>query len=138
MIVDFNSSKPVMAPVGANITTVANATVVMKCPNKGTPKPTVSWSYNQRFILPGGRFVMNGSSLVVRGVRLADAGSYQCRASNIYGRDVESLALTVAGTSSFLDLMLLSESHVTQTTISWNIFMQIRVISIFQCHQDLP
>ena len=113
VIVDVNSSKPVIAPVGASITTVANATVVMKCPNKGTPKPTVSWSHNQRFILPGRRFVVNGSSLVVRGVRLADAGSYQCRAFNKYGRDVESLTLKVAGNSSFFDLMLLSESHVT-------------------------
>lgn len=117
VIVDVNSSKPVMAPVGATITTVVNATVVMKCPNKGTPKPRVSWSYNQRFKLPGGRFVTNGSSLLVRGIRLSDAGSYQCTASNIYGRDVESLALTVAGNSSFFDLMLLSESHADQTTI---------------------
>ncbi|XP_068741513.1 hemicentin-1-like isoform X2 [Montipora capricornis] len=96
VIVDVNSSKPVMAPVGANITTVVNATVIMKCPNKGTPKPTVSWSHNQRFIFPRGRFFTNKSSLVIRGVRLSDAGSYQCTASNIFGRDIESLSLTVA------------------------------------------
>lgn len=40
---------------------------------------------------------MSESSLVVRGVRLQDAGSYQCTASNLFGRDVESLSLTITG-----------------------------------------
>ena len=40
---------------------------------------------------------MNESSLVIRGVRLQHEGSYQCTASNPFGRDVESLSLTIAG-----------------------------------------
>lgn len=97
VIVDVNGSKPVIAPVGANITTVVNATVIMTCPNKGSPKPTVTWSHHQRFIVPGRRYVMNESSLVIRGVRLQDEGSYQCTASNPFGRDVESLSLSITG-----------------------------------------
>ena len=96
-IVDVNSSKPVIAPIGANVTTVVNATVIMTCPSQGSPQPTVTWNHDQQFVVPGGRYSMNESSLVISGVRLEDAGKYQCTASNRFGRDVESLSLTVTG-----------------------------------------
>ena len=108
VIVDVNSSKPVIAPIGAKITTVVNATVIMTCPNQGSPQPTVTWNHDQRFIIPGGKYSMNGSSLAIRGVRLKDAGSYQCTASNKFGRDVESLSLTVTGNVTAVKRSLIS------------------------------
>ena len=109
VIINVNTGKPVIAPIGAKITTVVNATVIMKCPNQGSPQPVVTWNHDQRFIAPGGKYLMNESSLVIRGVRLKDAGRYKCTASNRFGRDVESLYLTVTGKDVVpLDSTLLS------------------------------
>lgn len=40
---------------------------------------------------------MNETALMIRGVRLDDAGRYECTALNIFGRDAESLLLAVTG-----------------------------------------
>ena len=107
VIVDVSSSKPIIAPIGSKITTVVNATVIMTCPNQGSPQPTVTWNHDQKFIIPGGKYSMNESSLVIRGVRLKHAGSYQCTASNKFGRDVESLSLTVIGNVTLVNRSLI-------------------------------
>lgn len=103
-IVDVDSSKPVVIPIGSNLTTVANATVVMMCPAKGSPQPTVTWKHEGRFIVPGGhqRYQMNETALMIRGVRLDDGGRYECTALNIFGRDAESLLLAVTGNMATL------------------------------------
>lgn len=41
---------------------------------------------------------MNDTTLIIREVRLDDAGRYDCTASNSFGRDVQSLSLDVTGT----------------------------------------
>lgn len=95
-IIDVDSSKPVVVPIGANVTTIVNATVVITCPTKGSPQPTVTWKHDGRFIVPG-RYQMNGTALMIREVRLDDAGRYECTALNIFGRETESLLLAVTG-----------------------------------------
>lgn len=40
---------------------------------------------------------MNGTALMIREVRLDDAGRYECTALNIFGRETESLLLAVTG-----------------------------------------
>ena len=97
-ITDVDSSKPVVVPIGANVTTIVNATVVITCPTKGSPQPVVTWKHNGRFIVAGARFQVNDTALIIREVRLNDAGRYECTASNRFGRDVQSLSLDITGT----------------------------------------
>ena len=123
VIINVNTGKPVIAPIGAKITTVVNATVIMRCPNQGSPQPVVTWNHDQRFIAPGGKYLMNESSLVIRGVRLKDAGRYKCTASNRFGRDVESLYLTVAGKDVVpLDSTLLSRYFLFHEVVEFSFF----------------
>ena len=123
VIINVNTGKPVIAPIGAEITTVVNATVIMKCPNQGSPQPVVTWNHEQRFIAPGGKYLMNESSLVIRGVRLKDAGRYKCTASNRFGRDVESLYLTVTGKDVVpLDSTLLSRNFLFHEVVEFSFF----------------
>lgn len=97
-ITDVDSSKPVVVPIGASVTTIVNATVVITCPTKGSPQPVVTWKHDGRFIVAGARFQVNDTALIIREVRLNDAGRYECIASNRFGRDVQSLSLDITGT----------------------------------------
>ena len=66
---------------------------------------------------------MNESSLVIRGVRLKDAGGYKCTASNRFGRDVESLYLTVTGKDVVpLDSTLLSRNFLFHEVMDFHFF----------------
>ena len=97
-ITDVDSSKPVVVPIGANVTTIVNATVIITCPNKGSPQPIVTWKHDRRFIVAGARYQVNDTALIIRDVRLNEAGRYECTASNRFGRDVQSLSLDITGT----------------------------------------
>ena len=97
-ITDVDSSKPIVVPIGANVTTIVNATVVITCPTKGSPQPVVTWKHDGRFIVAGARYQVNDSALIITEVRLDDAGRYECTASNRFGRDVQSLSLDITGT----------------------------------------
>lgn len=99
-IIDVDSSKPVVVPIGANVTTIVNATVIITCPTKGSPQPIVTWKHDRRFIVAGTRYQVNDTALIIRELRLDDAGRYECTASNRFGRDVQSLSLGVTGTIS--------------------------------------
>ena len=96
-LVDVNNSKPVVIPIGANMTTVINATIIMKCVTEGSPTPTVSWNHNGRLITTGDRHQVNHTALMIENVQLGDAGRYDCIATNRFGRDDESLLLTITG-----------------------------------------
>ena len=84
-------------PIGASLTTVVNATVVISCPYQGTPRPDIMWRHNQRAIVPGLKYNMSRSSLIISTVQLEDGGSYACIASSKFGRDSKTLNLTVTG-----------------------------------------
>ena len=45
---------------------------------------------------------MNETSLMIRDVRLDDAGRFECTALNVFGRDAESLLLAVTGNRTTL------------------------------------
>ena len=97
-ITDVDSSKPVVVPIGANVTTIVNATVIITCPTTGSPPPVVTWKHERTFIVAGARYQVNDTALIIREIRLDDAGRYECTASNRFGRDVQSLALDITGT----------------------------------------
>ena len=54
----------------------------------GNPFPTVSWTFNGTLITNDSvKYIINNTSLIVRGVDRDDAGLYRCTAVNVFGSD---------------------------------------------------
>ncbi|XP_048836927.1 contactin-5 isoform X1 [Brienomyrus brachyistius] len=56
-----------------------------ECKATGRPRPTYRWLRNGAPLLPQDRVETTSSELIIRGVRPADSGMYQCVAENKYG-----------------------------------------------------
>ena len=70
-------------------------TAILKCTADGNPTPQVTWS-KMNSSLPVGRHVVESSgALVVKDVRPADEGLYNCRAENLLGNVNHSAKLIV-------------------------------------------
>ncbi|NWW99036.1 CDON protein, partial [Caloenas nicobarica] len=66
-------------------TVVAGATVHFWCEAGGTPTPTIAWFRDAALLRPSLRHLPAGTRLRLRGVTAADAGVYQCVATNTLG-----------------------------------------------------
>ena len=115
-VVDVDVSRPVEVSIGSRLTTAANATVVIACPAKGSPEPTISWSHNQRPVVPGGKYSISehGLSLTVRNVTRDDEGRVECRATNVAGNTSSSLKMQLAGKKCFSLNLSLRKMNLTQ------------------------
>ncbi|NWQ82846.1 CDON protein, partial [Columbina picui] len=74
---------------------VAGATVHFWCEANGTPTPSVSWFHNAAPLRPSPRHLPAGPRLRLRGVTAADAGLYQCLATNALGSALSTGRLRV-------------------------------------------
>lgn len=76
-------------------------TARFQCGREGTPKPVITWEKNNEPLPESERFVVLSSAgvLLIEDVRLADAGTYRCRAVNI-GRERHSNNATLHVTAA--------------------------------------
>ncbi|OPJ67446.1 cell adhesion molecule-related/down-regulated by oncogenes [Patagioenas fasciata monilis] len=76
-------------------TVAAGATVHFWCEANGTPTPAISWFRDAAPLPPSPRHLQAGSRLRLRGVTAADAGVYQCVATNLLGSALSTGRLRV-------------------------------------------
>lgn len=84
---------PVVATIGDRIVVVSGTTVSIKCPVKGIPVPSVSWSNGGKFLQP--KDLLRTLELV--NTTSTSSGEYTCTAISPIGGDVASSTLLVAG-----------------------------------------
>ncbi|XP_026787918.3 matrix-remodeling-associated protein 5 isoform X2 [Pangasianodon hypophthalmus] len=85
-----------------NITLPEGSTVYLNCSAKGAPPPAISWSmpngvqlHSSEFVSGLNLFVFNNGTLYIRGLSPANAGKYECTATNTVGISSRAVSLTV-------------------------------------------
>lgn len=85
-----------------NITFPEGSTVYLNCSAKGAPFPTIRWSMPNgvqlrpsEFVIGLNHFVFNNGTLYIRGLGLANAGKYECTATNTVGISSRAVILSV-------------------------------------------
>lgn len=83
-----------------NITLPEGSTVYLNCTAKGAPPPKISWSTpngvqlrSSEFVTGLNLFVFNNGTLYIRGLSLANAGKYECTATNTVGISSRAVSL---------------------------------------------
>lgn len=86
---------PVISTTQDFVLAMAGTEVTLDCAVKGNPRPTVSWNSRTADSWSEGR--SQGNKLILKGVRLSDAGQYSCEARNSEGHQSVSIKLQVHG-----------------------------------------
>ena len=90
--------KPVIAPVGADVTALPNSTISLDCQFSGNPQPTVTWYRNGVKIIEKGRASLHvNGTLTIRQVHPQDTAQYMCHVVNVAGSDNLTSKVTVEG-----------------------------------------
>ena len=90
-------NRSIILPVGSNITLFSTSKIVLTCPARGVPKPTVRWKANGTDITSSGNIFVGQNSLNLINVSPNDALKYSCIAENPFGKDTKSSSLTILG-----------------------------------------
>ena len=110
----MDKNKPVSATIGSDVTTIAEAKVVLTCVATGIPEPSISWMRGQQQLSSHDGIILarNNTSLTLISVTTGDTGLYTCVAANIAGTSTEELSLTVTGWSNFSNLLVFSTPNL--------------------------
>ncbi|KAL7845623.1 hypothetical protein AOLI_G00238150 [Acnodon oligacanthus] len=88
-----------------NVSLPEGITAYMNCSARGAPFPTISWTTPDglqlrpsQFVSGRNLFVFPNGTLYIRGVSQADAGKYECTATNAVGSLSRTVRLTVKNT----------------------------------------
>ncbi|XP_048583436.1 hemicentin-2 isoform X2 [Nematostella vectensis] len=93
----INSTDPVRALIGSNLTVLAGASVTLVCSATGLPMPVTSWKHNSGDITSG-HVTIQGSALRITKTSNADSGVYACLARSPAGEvTVTSHLILIAG-----------------------------------------
>ncbi|CAB3251608.1 unnamed protein product [Arctia plantaginis] len=88
--------KPVIVRPVEKIRAVEGAYVQLICRiSRGTPKPTIQWHFRARKAKKFRELKKNKETLSFKDVRVVNAGTYMCNASNIVGSQHYTMDLTV-------------------------------------------
>lgn len=72
--------------------------VIFNCSASGTPKPHLSWFYNDQKILLSNRVsIFHNGSIKIEDIKDTDAGSYSCQAKNVHGKIKSTIDLEIYG-----------------------------------------
>ncbi|XP_036419457.1 LOW QUALITY PROTEIN: immunoglobulin superfamily member 10 [Colossoma macropomum] len=88
-----------------NVSLPEGITAYMNCSARGAPSPTISWTTPDglqlrpsQFVSGRNLFVFPNGTLYIRGLGQADAGKYECTATNAVGSSSRTVRLTVKST----------------------------------------
>ena len=87
---------------GATIQGVLSAPLTLSCDVRGQPLPSISWVFpdgrDTSTVNPGKvQFNSETGTLTIGAFETDDAGSYTCRASNVFGTGTEVTVVTIVG-----------------------------------------
>ena len=95
--IPVGDGSPVIMNIGDNVTAVSNTTITIRCPVRGVPTPSVTWTKNAVPINAKEKLFVDGSTLVIVGANLQDRGKYTCKVENHFGKVDMSSLINIAG-----------------------------------------
>lgn len=97
--IEAQDSSPVTITIGDNVTALANTNITIQCQASGAPKPSVTWSKDNKKLSSGDRYTVqvDGSLLLIIGTRIEDSARYTCTAESVAGTDSASSKVQVVG-----------------------------------------
>lgn len=109
--VPIGDGRPVVSPVGSDITELAFVKITLTCPTEGTPPPQITWKKDGVELVPGERYVIdNKGSLTIPEAATEDSGNFTCSAQNAAGVEEVTSLIDILGTLSHNSLFTVSES----------------------------
>ena len=97
---------PTISPEVSDQTQNEGGTVSFTCQATGEPAPTISWYFNNDWLVNGTTHTISETSantttinntLTIMNVESSDVGTYTCNATNVVSSDTSSGILTVNG-----------------------------------------
>ena len=99
--VPIGDGRPVVSPVGSQITELAFVKITLTCPTKGSPRPEITWKKDGVALVPDERYAIdNDGSLTIREAVTEDSGKFTCTAQNAAGMEEVTSFIDILGTLS--------------------------------------
>ena len=96
--VPIGDGRPVVSPVGSQITELAFVKITLSCPTDGSPRPKITWKKDGVELVPGERYVVDDKgSLKITSALTDDSGTFTCTAKNIAGAEEVSSSIDILG-----------------------------------------
>ncbi|KAH8346823.1 hypothetical protein KR059_000257 [Drosophila kikkawai] len=103
----------------ANISAVENKPLVLNCPFLSVPPAKISWYYGNDSLANDNALILSNGTLVLRHLRLEQAGKYKCLAQNVFASKIHrqfvwQLRVEPSGETFYTD----NQAGVSETTVS--------------------
>ena len=97
-MVSIGDGRPVVTPVGSQITEIAYVKITLTCPTEGLPSPKITWRKDGVELVPNERYAIDSKgSLTIREALTEDSGKFTCSAQNAAGLEEVTSSLDIRG-----------------------------------------
>ena len=100
--IEAQDRTPITLAIGDNVTALTSTSIVIQCPIRGAPMPSIVWTKDDQSISSGGRYTTksDGSLLIASSIE-EDSAKYTCTAINVAGEDSASSTMKIQSKPSF-------------------------------------
>ena len=137
--VPIGDGRPVVSPVGSQITELAFVKITLSCPTDGSPRPKITWKKDGVELVPGERYVVDDKgSLTITSALTDDSGTFTCTAKNIAGAEEVSSSIDILGRISLCPTCV----YEARLNVRWpynfyELSTKILIIALFRCTLSL-
>lgn len=137
--VPIGDGRPVVSPVGSQITELAFVKITLSCPTDGSPRPNITWRKDGVELVPGERYVVDDKgSLTITSALTDDSGTFTCTAKNIAGAEEVSSSIDILGRISlWLEVVYEARLNVRWPYNFYKLSTKILIIALFRCTLSL-
>ena len=137
--VPIGDGRPVVSPVGSQITELAFVKITLSCPTDGSPRPKITWKKDGVELVPGERYVVDDKgSLTLTSALMDDSGTFTCTAKNIAGAEEVSSSIDILGRISlWLEVVYEARLNVRWPYNVYKLSTKILIIALFRCTLSL-
>ena len=137
--VPIGDGRPVVSPVGSQITELAFVKITLSCPTDGSPRPKITWKKDGVELVPGERFVVDDKgSLTITSALTDDSGTFTCTAKNIARAEEVSSSIDILGRISlWLEVVYEARLNVRWPYNVYKLSTKILIIALFRCTLSL-